>query len=68
MYKEDLALNNLQRLMCHKTQPINHLVLTNVAIYIHGGGVRAIEEEFASTIVSHFIGQWEPNPNYPNAF
>ena len=21
MYKEDLALNNLQRLMCHKTKP-----------------------------------------------
>ena len=21
MYKEDLALNNLQRLICHKTQP-----------------------------------------------
>ena len=21
MYKEDLALNNLQRLVCHKTQP-----------------------------------------------
>ena len=21
MYKDDLALNNLQRLLCHKTQP-----------------------------------------------
>ena len=25
MYKQDLALNNLQMLMCHKTQPINLL-------------------------------------------
>ena len=25
MYKEDLALNNLQRLICHKTQP-NQLI------------------------------------------
>ena len=25
MYKEDLALNNLQWLICHKTQP-NHLI------------------------------------------
>ena len=25
MYKEDLALNNLQRLMCHKTQ-INQII------------------------------------------
>ena len=23
MYKQDLALNNLQGLICHKTQPIN---------------------------------------------
>ena len=23
MYKEDLALNNLQRLICHKTKPIH---------------------------------------------
>ena len=23
MYKEDLALNNLQRLICHETQPTN---------------------------------------------
>ena len=23
MYKQDLALNNLPRLVCHKTQPIN---------------------------------------------
>ena len=26
MYKEDLALNNLQWLICHKTQP-NHIYL-----------------------------------------
>ena len=24
MYKKDLALNNLQGLICHKTQPITH--------------------------------------------
>ena len=23
MYKQDMALNNLQGLICHKTQPIN---------------------------------------------
>ena len=25
MYKQDLALNNQQELICHKTQPTNHL-------------------------------------------
>ena len=24
LYKIDLALNNLQKLICHKTQPTNH--------------------------------------------
>ena len=28
MYKEDLALNNLQWLICHKTQPTNQLSLS----------------------------------------
>ena len=32
MYKEDLALNNLQGLICYKTQPLpNHIYL----IYMH---------------------------------
>ena len=31
MYKEDLALNNLQLLICHETQP-NH---THTHIYIY---------------------------------
>ena len=26
MYKEDLALYNLQRLICHKTQPLNEIL------------------------------------------
>ena len=29
MYKEDLALDNLQRLICHKIQP-NHIYLIYV--------------------------------------
>ena len=31
MYKEDLALNNQQRLICHKTKPnqINQVFLSN---------------------------------------
>ena len=32
MYKMDLALNNLQRLICHKTKP-NQTTATNVLIY-----------------------------------
>ena len=28
MYKEDLALNNLQRLICHKTQPNKQMINT----------------------------------------
>ena len=28
MYKEDLTLNNLQRLICHKTKPNKNLNLT----------------------------------------
>ncbi len=30
MYKEDLALNNLQWLICHKTQPNNQLELAYI--------------------------------------
>ena len=29
MYKQDLASNNLQELICHKTQPTNTEVSTN---------------------------------------
>ena len=36
MYKEDLALNNQQRLICHKTpptnQPINYLLSSNISL------------------------------------
>ena len=32
MYKEDLALNNLQCLICHKTQPNPNLIYL---IYMH---------------------------------
>ena len=32
MYKEDLALNNLQWLICHKTQP-NQSYIFNIYIY-----------------------------------
>ena len=34
MYKEDLALNNLQGLICHETQPTNNMMqwLMNKAI------------------------------------
>ena len=32
MYKEDLALNNLQGLICHKTQP-NQI---NLCVYVDG--------------------------------
>ena len=53
MYKEDLALNNQQQLICHKTKPINqisklsidkpiqyfgdHLVLTGTVSYRRPG-------------------------------
>ena len=29
MYKQDLALNNLQELICHKTQPTNFILYLN---------------------------------------
>ena len=32
MYKPDLALNNLQWLMCHKTKPIFHRVLLQISL------------------------------------
>ena len=32
MYKRDVALNNLQWLICHKTKP-NHLVLFFLAVF-----------------------------------
>ena len=32
MYEEDLALNNLQRLICHKTQP-NQILYIYIYIY-----------------------------------
>ena len=42
--KMDLALNNLQRLICHKTQtnqPTNQAALINdIYIYIHTGANR----------------------------
>ena len=34
MYKQDLALNNLQGLICHKIQPINYLHIPAVLIYL----------------------------------
>ena len=34
MYKEDLALNNLQGLICHKNQSISQCKLFNVNILI----------------------------------
>ena len=32
MYKEDLALNNLQWLICHKTQPNQIIYITYMCI------------------------------------
>ena len=32
MYKQDLALNNLQGLICHKTQPTNLNTCTHIFI------------------------------------
>ena len=34
MYKEDLALNNLQRLICHKTK-LNHLFDNGKATWLY---------------------------------
>ena len=34
MYKEDLALNNPQGLMCHKTQPTNHFFIYTLKLFI----------------------------------
>ena len=33
MYKQDLALNNMQRLICHKTQPKQTKIFTLVKFY-----------------------------------
>ena len=36
MHKQDMALNNLQRLIYHKTQPTNQLsIYVNISILIH---------------------------------
>ena len=38
MYKQDMSLNNLQGLICHKTQPTNSLLLSLLiltSIYFH---------------------------------
>ena len=42
MYKEDLALNNLQRLIYHKTQQNQILYILYIYIYIY-----IYEEDFA---------------------
>ena len=34
MYKKDLALNNLQRLICHKTQQFDNYELNNVLCHV----------------------------------
>ena len=34
MYKQDLALNNLQGLICRKTQSANKLELFNYLLYL----------------------------------
>ena len=34
MYKQDLAINNLQGLVCHKNQPTNQPT-NNICIYIN---------------------------------
>ena len=33
MYKQDLALDNQQGLICHKTQPTNKLYIFNMNMY-----------------------------------
>ena len=43
----DLALNDLQRLICHKTQPTNHL-LKSLTIFI------IIIERFTSALADGF--------------
>ena len=35
MYKPDLALSNLQWLMCHKTKPNNSKLNTKMELYIY---------------------------------
>ena len=35
MYKEDLALNNLQRLICHKTQPNQILYIQYIYMCVY---------------------------------
>ena len=41
MYKEDLALNNLQRLICHQIQP-NQSIFFHVSYSLKGGGGESI--------------------------
>ena len=40
MYKEDLALNNIQLLICHKTQPKQILYISYIYMYKKAFGIK----------------------------
>ena len=58
MYKLDLALNNLQGLICHKTQ-----LTKPTPLLISGCGTRLIFKQSKTGLNSVFLLDWLPNPS-----
>ena len=42
MYKQDLALNNVQWLICHKTQPNHTKPNQTILLHFHGAFFKAL--------------------------
>ena len=55
MYKEDLALNNPQGLICHKTHPTNHLFTDCCTWYFFFTG-ESVWKTHVLSICKHFLG------------
>ena len=56
MYQKDLTLNNHQRLICYKTQPLTHThTHTHIYIYIY----IYIYYNSVGLSLSHLLGRWQ---------
>ena len=55
MHKEDLALNNLQWLICHKSQPNQTIFYKKVSLFFTGYTELFLREEKKEKVLKSFI-------------
>ena len=64
MYKQDVASNNLHRLICHKIQPDPKSKLKNsvyLTIYLGSSGGVMASKLGKQTFLSEFVYHWVPH-------